>query len=24
LTDAEIDGRAEQAAGQCLARWLGR
>jgi hypothetical protein len=24
LTDAEIDRRAEQAAGQCLARWLGR
>jgi hypothetical protein len=23
LTDAEIDRRAEQTAGQCIARWLG-
>ena len=24
LTDREIDGRAQQAAGQCVAVWLGR
>jgi hypothetical protein len=24
LTEAEIDGRAEQALDQCIARWLGR
>jgi hypothetical protein len=24
LTDAEIDSRAEQAAGQCIANWLGQ
>lgn len=24
LTDAEIDHRAEQALGQCIARWLGK